>query len=90
MAAVVGLNPSVIATLAAGGRPADLPNEAAIAHDVAAALMAGRVVPISTFERANALLGSEGFGELVFLIGGYALIAIALNAFDMPVPEPSL
>lgn len=89
MAAVAGLDPAAISTLAAGGRPAELPEQAAIAHDVAAALMAGRVVPISTFERAEALLGSEGFGELVFLIGGYALIAIALNAFDMPVPDAS-
>ncbi len=89
MAAVAGLPPADIATLAAGGRPPNLPETAAIAHDVAAVLMAGRILPISTFERATALLGPDGLGELVFLIGGYALIAVALNAFDMPVPEPS-
>ncbi len=89
MAAVAGLTPEAIAALAAGERPIDLPAEAAIAHDVAASLIAGRILPSSTYERATALLGREGFGELVFLIGGYALIAVALNAFDMPVPEPS-
>ncbi|SHG25016.1 Carboxymuconolactone decarboxylase family [Kaistia soli DSM 19436] len=88
MGAVAGLTEAQIATLAAGRRPADLSNEAGIAHDVANALLDGRILPASTFERATALLGREGTGELVFLIGGYALIAMVLNAFDMPVPEP--
>jgi 4-carboxymuconolactone decarboxylase len=26
-------------------------------------------------------------GELLFLIGGYSLIAILLNGFDMPAPD---
>lgn len=89
MAGVAGLDPADIATLAAGGRPSGLPDEAAIAHDVAAALISGQILSASTFERATALLGRDGVGELVFLIGGYALIAVALNAFDMPVPEPA-
>ena len=52
------------------------------------ALVDGHILPASTYARAEALLGRDGVGELVFLIGGYCLIAIALNCFDMPVPEP--
>ncbi|PHJ65407.1 hypothetical protein VF14_10450 [Nostoc linckia z18] len=85
-AAEVGLSPSQVATLAAGGRPTDLSNEEAIAHDVARALVAGHILPASTYERATELLGRDGVGELVFLIGGYSLIAMVLNCFDVPVP----
>ena len=87
MGAVAGLTAAQIATLAAGGRAADLSDEAGIAHDVARALADGRILPASTYDRATALLGPDGVGELVFLVGGYALIAMVLNAFDMPVPE---
>jgi len=85
-AAQVGLSPSQVATLAAGGRPADLSDEEAIAHDIARALVSGRILPASPYDRATQLLGRDGVGELVFLIGGYCLIAMVLNCFDVPVP----
>lgn len=88
MAAAAGLTAAQVATLAAGRRPPDLEDEAAIAHDLTRALLDGRILPASTYERAADLLGRDGVGELVFLIGGYCLIAMALNCFDVPVPEP--
>jgi hypothetical protein len=85
-AAEVGLSQSQIATLAAGGCPPGLNDEEAIAHDVARSLVTGRVLPASTYARALEVLGRDGTGELVFLIGGYCLIAMLLNGFDVPVP----
>lgn len=85
-AAQVGLSTSQVATLAAGGRPANLSDEESIAYDVAKSLVSGHILPASTYDRATQLLGREGVGELVFLIGGYCLIAIVLNGFDVPVP----
>ncbi len=85
-AAEVGLSPSQVATLAAGGRPTDLSDEEAIAHDVARALVSGHILPASTYERATRALGRDGVGELVFLIGGYCLVSMILNCFDVPVP----
>ena len=82
----VGLSASQVATLAAGGRPPDLSDEEAIAYDMARALVSGHILPTSTYDRATQLLGSDGVGELVFLIGGYCLIAVVLNGFDVPVP----
>jgi len=82
----VGLPPAQIATLASGGRPADLKEDQAIAHDVARVLTAGHVLPDSSYNRAIQLLGRDGVGELAFLIGSYCLIAVALNCFDVPVP----
>jgi alkylhydroperoxidase family enzyme len=86
-AEAVGLSAAQIATLAAGGRPAGLGDEEAIAHDVAHVLTRGHILPASTYARALQLLGREGVGELAFLVGGYCLIAMVLNAFDVPVPE---
>jgi 4-carboxymuconolactone decarboxylase len=85
-AAQVGLLPSQIATLAAGGRPSDLSDGEAVAHDVARALASGHILPASTYTRAVEVLGRDGVGELAFLVGGYALLAVLLNAFDVPVP----
>jgi alkylhydroperoxidase family enzyme len=81
-----GLSPNKIATIAAGGRPADLTEEEAAAYDVAAALAAGRQLPESTYRRAVRTFGEEGTGELVYLVGGYCLVSVLLNAFDMSVP----
>ncbi len=85
-AAEVGLSNDQIAALVAGTRPATLTDEEAIAHDVARVLASGRILPGATYARAVDLLGQAGVGELVFLIGGYCLIAILLNAFDVPAP----
>ncbi len=58
-----------------------------MAYDVARVLTSGRILPASTYARALEVLGLDGIGELVFLIGGYGLIAMLLNAFDVPVPD---
>lgn len=86
MAEAFGLLPEVIASLAAGGRPYGLNPTETIAHDMAAALVKGRIVPDSTYQQALKLLGREGTGELIFLISGYCLIAIILNGFDLSAP----
>ncbi|MCX6594723.1 MAG: carboxymuconolactone decarboxylase family protein [Acidobacteria bacterium] len=86
-AAAVGLSPSQIATLAAGGRPDGLSDQEAIAFDVSRALVSGQTLHASTYARVTSLLGREGVGELAFLVGGYSLIAIILNCFDVPAPE---
>jgi 4-carboxymuconolactone decarboxylase len=87
MGDVAGLSSAQIATLASGGRPADLGDEDSIAHDVARALATGHILPASTYQRAVAAFGTDGVGELVFLIGGYCMIAMVLNCFDVPVPQ---
>lgn len=86
MGEVAGLSPAQIATLAAGNRPADLSDDDAIAHDIARTLATGHILPDSTYRRAVAAFGRDGVGELVFLVGGYCLISMVLNCFDVPVP----
>ncbi len=89
MGQVVGLSAAQVATLAAGSRPTDLGDADALAHDVARALTAGRILPSATYTRALETFGDDGLSELIFLIGTYCLISTVLNAFDVPVPDPS-
>lgn len=86
MAAAFGLSDDMIASLAAGGHPYGLNEQETIAHNIAYALVTGHVVPASTYKRAVQLLGQNGVAELFFLVGGYSLIAMILNGFDMPAP----
>jgi len=82
----VGLSQSQISALASGSRPNDLSEEEAIAFDVARCLVHGRILPNSTYELATRRLGAAGVGELAYLVGGYCLISVLLNCFDVPVP----
>jgi len=87
MAKVSGLSPAIIATLAAGAHPQGLNEAEAIAHIITAALVSGHIIPDSTYEQAVAQFGKDGVAELYFLIGGYCLIAIILNGFDITAPD---
>ena len=86
VAAQVGLSHAKIATITAGQRPADLTEEEAAAYDVAAALAGGKQLPESIYQRALKAFGDEQVAELVYLIGGYCLVSVLLNAYDVSVP----
>lgn len=87
MARAFGLSTPTVSTLAAGSRPNDLSEEEGVAYDVTRALVTGHIVPASTYAHASQLFGQDGVGELIFLVGGYCLIAMILNGFDIPAPE---
>ncbi|USI73557.1 carboxymuconolactone decarboxylase family protein [Sphingomonas morindae] len=86
VAAQAGLSDAKIAAVAAGQRPADLTEEEQAAYDVAAALTAGKQLPESTYQRAVKVFGEERTAELIYLLSGYALISMLLNAYDVSVP----
>lgn len=81
-----GLSPEKVSAIAAGQRPADLTDEEAAAYDVAVVLAGGRQLPASTYSRAVRAFGEERTAELIYLVGGYALVSMLLNAYDMSVP----
>jgi len=87
MADAFGIAADAIATLAAGGHPSGLTEQEVIAHDIAHALVNGRVVPDATYQHGVNLLGEAGVAELFFLVSGYCLIAMILNGFDIPAPN---
>lgn len=87
MAEAFGISQNMIALLAMGAHPTNLNEEENIVHNIAYTLVTGSIVPDSTYKYAIKLLGKEGVAELYFLIGGYSLIAIILNGFDIPSPD---
>ena len=82
-----GLPDAKIATIVAGQRPADLTREEAVAYDIAAALVAGGVLPEITWKQAVGVFGRDAAAELIYLVGLYCLVSVTLNGFDVPVPE---
>jgi 4-carboxymuconolactone decarboxylase len=82
-----GISDDKIATIVAGQRPGDLTREEAIAYDMAAALVAGGVLPALTYQQAIGLFGEQGTAELIYLVGLYCMVSVTLNGFDVPVPE---
>ena len=87
-AAEVGLSAAADRDPGRWRSPSGLSDEEAIAHDVAHVLAPGHILPASTYARALELLGGEGVGELVFLIGGYCLDRGAAECVRVPVPRP--
>lgn len=81
-----GLSASKIATITAGGRPADLDEQESAAYDVASVLSKGGQLPESTYQAALKAFGEQGVAELAYLIGGYCLVSVLLNAYDISVP----
>jgi alkylhydroperoxidase family enzyme len=81
-----GLAEDKIATIVAGQRPSDLTRDEGVAYDMAAALNRGAPLPESTYRAALTAFGEVGLAEIVFLVGCFSMVAVVLNAFDVPVP----
>lgn len=81
-----GLSATKIATITAGERPSDLTTEEGVAYDVASVLSKGGQLAESTYQAALKAFGEQGVAELVYLIGGYCLVSVLLNAYDISVP----
>lgn len=90
MAEHVGFSKAAVAALAAGNRPAELTDEEAIAYEVADILANGIILPTPIYDEAKRLLGENGTAELLFLVSAYAMLAMVLNGFDVPVPETAI
>jgi 4-carboxymuconolactone decarboxylase len=87
VAAGVGIALEQVATIAAQLKPAVLSADQELAYDIAHCLCAGAVLPEPLYRLALARVGQRGTNEFIYLIGSYSMVAITLNAFDVPVPE---
>ncbi|HWC78834.1 MAG TPA: carboxymuconolactone decarboxylase family protein [Pseudonocardiaceae bacterium] len=81
-----GLRPDQIATLCAGGRPADLTAEENLAADVTGALLRGGPLPRSSYQAVVDKFGQEALDAMVLLTVQYLAICTLLNAYDVPTP----
>lgn len=88
-----GLDPAIVAAIAAGERPSSMqPNEAAL-HRFCSELLASKHVGDETFAAAKTAFGEQGLTEIMFTLGYYSMVSMMLNVDEYPLPagvEPEL
>ena len=87
IAATVGVTAKTIADLRAGRAPKSAPKDERMLYDFIMELYKTKRVSKRNYDRVFALLGKVGAIELVGILGYYAMVAMTLNAFTMPIPE---
>jgi 4-carboxymuconolactone decarboxylase len=87
LAARAGFRPDEVATLCAGGRPADLTEEERLAADVATALTAAGPLPGPLYDAVVQKLGQEALDAIVFITVHYLALGTILNAYDVGTPQ---
>jgi 4-carboxymuconolactone decarboxylase len=83
----LGIPLEQLATISARLKPATLAADQNVAYDITHALCAGATLPEPLYRMALKTFGQRGTNELIYLIGLYSMVAITLNAFNVPVPE---
>jgi 4-carboxymuconolactone decarboxylase len=82
-----GVPPEFIAAIKADRRPQfDKPDDTAI-YDYAVELHTRRAVSPETYKRALDIFGKTGVVEITALLGYYTMVAMTLNAHEIPVPS---
>jgi 4-carboxymuconolactone decarboxylase len=81
-----GLGPDIIASIKEGNTPKFAQDNERVVFDVTKELLATKSLSDSTYTRAAAVLGLDLLIELVTGIGFYTMVAMMLNAFEVPVP----
>ena len=82
-----GVKPETIRQLRAGRAPTKAPKDEQAVYAFVKELYRDRRVGSPTYKRVNAILGDAGTVELVGLLGYYAMVAMTLDVFRMPVPH---
>ncbi len=80
-----GVKEATIRDLQAGRVPKSAPQDEMAIYAFVKELYATRHVSNATFARVHKLLGDAGTVELVGILGYYAMVAMTLNVFRMPV-----
>lgn len=84
-----GVPTQAIAAILAGSQPELTDPSAQIVFVYARTLLREARVNDQLHDRATTALGEKGVVDLVGLLGYYSLVALTLNAFNVPVPEGS-
>ncbi|HKY08458.1 MAG TPA: carboxymuconolactone decarboxylase family protein [Candidatus Binatia bacterium] len=82
-----GIAPEIIEAIRERRSPAFACEDERFVYDVTMELNKTRTISDVTFRRGLELFGEQKLVELVSAIGFYAMVAMTLNAFDVPVPD---
>ena len=83
----LGISLDHLATISATLKPIGLANDESVGYDIAHSLCAGSPLPEPLYRLGVTTFGQHGMNELIYIVGLYSMIAITLNAFNVPVPE---
>ncbi len=86
-ARAAGLPDALIESIRRGERPSFAAADEAIIHDYARTLLARHNVDDDLYSRALALVATVGIVELTAIIGYYSMVAMTLNAHQIPLPD---
>jgi len=81
-----GLDPRIIDAIHARRQPTGMAVDEAAAHAFADELLEKKKVSEPTYQAAVKALGEPGIAVLTGVIGYYSLVAMTLNAFEIPLP----
>jgi len=87
VAAENGVEPAVIEAIRDGQPPPFTQPDDALVYEYARLLLQEGNVPDDLHARATARFGVKGAVELTALIGYYSMVAMTLNAHDVPLPD---
>ncbi len=80
-----GLDPVVIAAIGRGESPVFEDDTLRLAYDYVDILLSTHHVPKALHDEAVVAFGEAGIVELVGLVGYYGMVAMAVNAFALPM-----
>jgi 4-carboxymuconolactone decarboxylase len=82
-----GVKPATVQALRAGREPTSAPKDERALYAFIKEVYATRRASDRAYKAAHAVVGDAGMVELVGLLGYYAMVAMTLNVFRMPVPD---
>lgn len=82
-----GVQPAIIEALLSGRLPHDLQPDDALVVDFARELNVSRSVSERTYANALERFGERTIVELTALVGYYTMVAMTLNAHEIPLPD---
>lgn len=86
-AADAGLEPTVIDAIRDGIPPRFTQPDDALIYDYARLLLRDGTVPAALHARVTERFGVKGVVELTALVGYYSMVAMTLNAHEIPLPD---
>lgn len=89
-AADAGLEPDIIAAIRDGIPPRFIQPDDAMIYDYARLLLRDGTVPAALHAQVTARFGVKGVVELTALVGYYSMVAMTLNAHQIPLPDGAL
>ena len=81
-----GMDPEVIAAIAARRSPPLRDAREQAVYDVARTVLSTGRVPQDLYAQGIAVLGERGMVELVGILGYYCMVALTLNTFELGLP----